>query len=279
MSPVGASPRATPGEFEIIRRYFERVGAQRSDVLLGVGDDAAVMAACSVNAAARCATLVRPGQGERAALTLLNSAVWRLAETHALPAMASLALSLPEVDCDWLADFARTLDAAMRRLDTALVGGDTTSGTFCVSLFLHGRKPDSGSSAGAGHTPARYARGPGSRWADDETLLVDVYHAADSSCDSASLRWLLDQRPRLAALDSDELLATPAAEPARIAERLCARLSLPRAQIPALCRYLCERPPLPGALARLPPALLDAQPGPLVDGSLRVRAVPLDHTP
>ena len=30
-------------EFELIRRYFSRCGAQRTDVELGVGDDAALL--------------------------------------------------------------------------------------------------------------------------------------------------------------------------------------------------------------------------------------------
>jgi len=31
------------GEFELIRRYFSRMGCARPDVLLGVGDDAALL--------------------------------------------------------------------------------------------------------------------------------------------------------------------------------------------------------------------------------------------
>ena len=32
------------GEFELIRRYFTAAGAARADVLLGVGDDGAILA-------------------------------------------------------------------------------------------------------------------------------------------------------------------------------------------------------------------------------------------
>jgi len=31
------------GEFDLIRRYFSRIGGARSDVVLGVGDDAALL--------------------------------------------------------------------------------------------------------------------------------------------------------------------------------------------------------------------------------------------
>ncbi len=39
----GLAPRPRFGEFELIRRYFTDLGAPRADVVLGVGDDAALV--------------------------------------------------------------------------------------------------------------------------------------------------------------------------------------------------------------------------------------------
>jgi thiamine-monophosphate kinase len=137
-------------EFELIDRYFRGCGAKRTDVRLGVGDDAALLE-CPAGAelVAAVDTLVAgvhfpqgspPASiGHRALAVNLSD----LAAMGARPAWALLALTLPRVDEPWLAEFAEGLAALARAHDVALVGGDTTSGPLCVTVQALGHVPRS----------------------------------------------------------------------------------------------------------------------------------------
>jgi thiamine-monophosphate kinase len=135
------------GEFDIIARYFSR-SSPRSDVLLGVGDDAALLAPPAGQAlVAATDTLVEgrhflPGTpasaiGHQALAVNLSD----LAAMGAEPAWALLSLSLPRPDEGWLADFADGLYALAERYGVALVGGDTVSGPLIITIEVLGFVP------------------------------------------------------------------------------------------------------------------------------------------
>lgn len=132
-------------EFELIERYFRDCGAQREDVELGVGDDAAVLAcAPGERLVAALDTLVEgvhfpmgcpaASVGHRALAVNLSD----LAAMGARPAWALLGLTLPEVDETWLGEFARGLAELARLHGVELVGGDTTRGPLCVTVQVLG---------------------------------------------------------------------------------------------------------------------------------------------
>ena len=135
-------------EFALIERYFRNCGAQRADVLLGVGDDAALLAAapgCELVAAID--TLVAGVHfphasppvsiGHRALAVNLSD----LAAMGARPAWALLALTLPESRAQWLGEFTAGFAALARDHGVALVGGDTTRGPLTVTVALLGHVP------------------------------------------------------------------------------------------------------------------------------------------
>ena len=135
------------GEFDVIARYFSR-SSPRSDVLLGVGDDAALLTPPPGQAlVAATDTLVvgrhfLPGTpanaiGHQALAVNLSD----LAAMGAEPAWALLALSMPRSDERWLADFADGLYALAERHGVALVGGDTVSGPLVVTIEVLGFVP------------------------------------------------------------------------------------------------------------------------------------------
>jgi thiamine-monophosphate kinase len=139
----------TAGEFEVIERYFTRRGASREDVLAGVGDDGALIAAPPGGALVFAVDTIVEGVhfpagfdarfvGHRALAINLSD----LAAMGAEPAWALLALTLPVVDEHWLSGFAAGLDTLLRRHAVALVGGDTTRGPLTVSLTLAGLVPE-----------------------------------------------------------------------------------------------------------------------------------------
>jgi thiamine-monophosphate kinase len=132
-------------EFALIERYFRRCGAQRTDVRLGVGDDAALLAVPGGSElVAAIDTLVAgvhfplgspPASiGHRALAVNLSD----LAAMGARPAWALLALTLPQADESWLEEFATGFADLARAHGVALVGGDTTRGPLCISVQLLG---------------------------------------------------------------------------------------------------------------------------------------------
>jgi thiamine-monophosphate kinase len=136
------------GEFELIRRYFAATGAARADVILGVGDDGAVLAPPpGQQLIAVVDTLVEgthflPGSppesiGHRALAVNLSD----IAAMGATPAWSLLALTLPRVEERWLEGFATGYARLAQRHGVALVGGDTTRGPLSMTVQVIGFAP------------------------------------------------------------------------------------------------------------------------------------------
>jgi thiamine-monophosphate kinase len=131
-------------EFELIDRIRARVGT-RADVVLGIGDDAALLQVPPGRLLAVATDTLNvdvhfPGDTAAAALGWKSLAVnlSDLAAMGAQPAWATLSLSLPHADPAWLDAFLDGfLDLAARH-DVALVGGDTTRGPLSVCVTVHG---------------------------------------------------------------------------------------------------------------------------------------------
>lgn len=134
-----------PHESELIRRYFTGLGADRSDVLLGVGDDAAVLRApAGRELVATTDSLVEgvhflPGSdprslGHRALAVNLSDC----AAMGATPSWALLSLTLPAADDDWLREFAAGFAALARTHEVALVGGNLTRGPLNIGVQITG---------------------------------------------------------------------------------------------------------------------------------------------
>lgn len=152
---VAAGPRAAPvprppnpgGEFGLIERIRARAGS-RSDVVLGIGDDAAVLwVPPGQDLVVTTDTLVAGRHFPRA--TAARETGWKalavnlsdLAAMGATPAWASLALTLPRIDIAWLDAFVGGFMALARRHGVALVGGDTTRGPLSVTITAQGFVP------------------------------------------------------------------------------------------------------------------------------------------
>ena len=135
-------------EFELVRRFFSAKAAQRDDVVLGIGDDAAILRVPDgMQLVATVDTLVEgvhfpavlPAEaaGHRALAVSLSD----LAAMGAEPAWTLLALTLPEADEKWLAGFARGFFALANRHGVALVGGNVARGPLSITVTAHGLVP------------------------------------------------------------------------------------------------------------------------------------------
>ena len=131
-------------EFDLIERIRRRV-ASRGDVVLGIGDDAAllqppagmqlVVAMDTLNSGVHFPPETAPADiGWKALAVNLSD----LAAMGALPAWCTLSLSLPEADTGFVDGFLDGFLALAAEHDIALVGGDTTRGPLSICVAVHG---------------------------------------------------------------------------------------------------------------------------------------------
>jgi thiamine-monophosphate kinase len=151
------------GEFGLIARIRERADAARADVVVGIGDDAAVLrpaagrllvvAMDTLNAGVHFPDGTAPADiGWKALAVNLSD----LAATGAEPAWCTLSLSLPQSDAGWIDAFLDGFLALAQQHAVALVGGDTTRGPLSVCVTAHGFVD-----------PGRMLRRDGARAGDD----------------------------------------------------------------------------------------------------------------
>jgi thiamine-monophosphate kinase len=130
-------------EFDVIDRYFTRA-AHDQDVLIGIGDDAAVINIDGL-AAITVDTLVAGvhfPQGMAANLVGYRVMAVNLSDLAAMgaePRWCTLALTLPSSDETWLEGFARGFFELAERFGVSLVGGDLTRGPLTATVQLIGR--------------------------------------------------------------------------------------------------------------------------------------------
>ena len=132
-------------EFDIIGHYFTGKGPSRDDVVLGVGDDAALLALPAGHQLVVAVDTLVAGRhfpthtgafdiGWKALAVNLSD----LAAMGATPAWATLALTMPAVDAAWLKGFADGFFSLAEQYGVALVGGDTTRGPLSITVQLQG---------------------------------------------------------------------------------------------------------------------------------------------
>ncbi|OUS03925.1 thiamine-phosphate kinase [Gammaproteobacteria bacterium 54_18_T64] len=135
-------------EFSLIKRYFSDCGTGASDTLLGVGDDCALLApppgeVLAVTTDSLLAGVHFPLDSPARLIGLRALAVnlSDMAAMAATPRWFQLALSIPEADQDWLAEFSAGLNRMACDFNCTLVGGDTTRGPLTISITLLGTVP------------------------------------------------------------------------------------------------------------------------------------------
>jgi thiamine-monophosphate kinase len=135
-------------EFDLIRDHFSRLGVGRSDVSIGVGDDCALLRvpsgtelAVSIDTLVSGVHFLADSDPEGLGHKCLAVGLSDLAAMGAEPAWATLALTIPRADEDWLRSFSRGFSELAGKYGVELVGGDTTRGPLSVSVQVHGLVP------------------------------------------------------------------------------------------------------------------------------------------
>ncbi|WP_411360248.1 thiamine-phosphate kinase [Pseudidiomarina salilacus] len=136
------------GEFDLIANYFTHRWPSRDDVVLGIGDDAAILTPAENSQLVIATDTMVAGVhfdqqtparaiGHKIAAVNLSD----LAAMGAEPAWLSLALTVPTVDEEWLNGFSHGLREICEYYDCQLIGGDTTKGPLSVTVTAHGFVP------------------------------------------------------------------------------------------------------------------------------------------
>lgn len=136
------------GEFDIIARYFNRQQQNRHDVNIGIGDDCALITIPERQQLAITTDTLVAGihfldsiSPEDLAYKSLAVNLSDLAAMGADPAWVSLALTLPQINEDWLARFSSSLFEQLNYYEMQLIGGDTTRGPMSLTYTAHGLIP------------------------------------------------------------------------------------------------------------------------------------------
>ncbi|WP_110657355.1 thiamine-phosphate kinase [Salinicola halimionae] len=141
--------RASSSEFELIARYLSRpAAAERSDVVVGNGDDCAVLMPSpghqlAISVDTSVVDVHFPHDAPPAAIghRALAVALSDLAAMGAKARWCCMALTLPAADPDWLAAFAEGFRELAARSGCELIGGDVTRGPLTIGVTVHGELP------------------------------------------------------------------------------------------------------------------------------------------
>lgn len=142
MQPIGR-------EFQLIHRYFQQYAEYDASVSLGIGDDCALInpspnlqQAISVDTSIADRHFPHDAPAFYIGRRALNVSVSDLAAMGATPRWFTLAISLPALNEEWLAEFSRGLFSAALDANIQLIGGDTTKGReLSITVQVHGELP------------------------------------------------------------------------------------------------------------------------------------------
>lgn len=136
------------GEFALIARHFTRPARPGSPLVLGIGDDCALLQLAPGQQLAVSSDLLVEGRHflstvapERLGHKALAVNLSDLAACGAEPLAFTLSIALPRVDDAWLASFAHGLFALADEAGIALAGGDTTAGPLAIDITAMGQVP------------------------------------------------------------------------------------------------------------------------------------------
>ncbi len=131
-------------EFKLIRDYFMR-RQQRDDVILGIGDDAAVLQVPAGYQLVQSVDTLVEGvhfpvetSAQDIAFKVLAVNLSDMAAMGATPAWFTLALTLPGAEDFWLKAFSESLFEIADHYDVELVGGDTSQGPLSITISMNG---------------------------------------------------------------------------------------------------------------------------------------------
>ena len=135
-------------EFDLIRKYFDRVLKETNDTRQGIGDDAAIISvpdgmelALSMDTLVQDVHFHASTRPEDLGYKSLAVNLSDLAAMGAEPRWATLSLTIPGADQSWVEKFSRGFFDLADQIPVALIGGDLNKGPLSVTVQVHGLLP------------------------------------------------------------------------------------------------------------------------------------------
>ncbi len=132
-------------EFNLIERYFKSQHKQRADVILGIGDDCALLRppvdqllVVSTDTMVENIHFLPNTNPHALGHKSLAVSLSDLAAMGAEPAWVMLSVSLPLVDEQWIADFCVGFFRLLDDYQLQLVGGNTSAGPLSITTHVTG---------------------------------------------------------------------------------------------------------------------------------------------
>jgi len=136
-------------EFDMIKKYFSKSPILRTDVSLGIGDDAAIVNVPKgfrlaittdtlINGVHFPDTTLPEDIGYKSLAVNLSD----LAAMGAHPAFLTLSLTLPKAEEEWLQRFCQGFFNLAARYNVQLIGGDLTRGPLSITVEAMGFLPE-----------------------------------------------------------------------------------------------------------------------------------------
>ena len=132
-------------EFQLIDRYFRRIAKSHPDVVLGVGDDAAILAEnagrqflVTSDTHVEGVHFHKNSDPAKIGYRAFASSASDIVAMGGHARWASLALTIPNANDHWLKNFTLGSAQAMDAAGAILIGGDTTSGPLTITWNIIG---------------------------------------------------------------------------------------------------------------------------------------------
>ncbi len=191
-------------EFGVIDRYFAQQNCLNSASRLGIGDDCALLSVpADCELAVTTDTMVENvhffsgSNPEWLGYKLLAVNLSDLASMGAKPVAATLALTLPEVDEDWVNAFSTGFLQLAKQYSVDLIGGDTTSGPLTLTVQAMGLIPKGQAMKRSSAKPGDWIYLTGSL--GDAGLGLKILQGYQASCPESALNRFHKPVPRISA--------------------------------------------------------------------------------
>src|SRR3990167_4555066 len=144
-------------EFSLIDIFFKKNALLRPEVIIGIGDDAACLEIppnhqllVSTDTLVAEVHFLSTWDPYDIAYRAVMVNVSDIAAMGGEPCWMTLALTIPDIDEEWISRFSEGFHAALKEYNIALVGGDTTRGPLSITITIHGTVPRSQAISRAG---------------------------------------------------------------------------------------------------------------------------------
>ena len=132
-------------EFNVINQYFNWGNQHNNGLILGVGDDGAI---CQIPSNHQLVTSndtsilgVHFSNKTSPSDIAYKSLAVNLSDMAAMgvkPRWFNLALTLPDINLEWLREFSQSLKSLAKQFEVNLIGGDTTHGHLSIGISIMG---------------------------------------------------------------------------------------------------------------------------------------------